>query len=241
LVWLVLTPAFAFLAAYIIYAPVTDIWSRYLDGRMVRSGRPSSHRIALTFDDGPDPEYTPRVLGILAAASVPAAFFLVGEKAERNHDIVRQIDAGNHLIGTHTYRHRHAYLITPGQARREVRQAIAVIADIVSPPFWFRPPWGAFNLSIRLTAAGAGQHIALWSVNGADWKQDRTADDIVAAVTRRLRPGAIVVLHDSGGAAGAPEQTVAALPDIIDWAKENGYIWERLDDLVGGSLSAVNQ
>ncbi len=236
--WLIGTPVILILGAYFIYAPATDLWSRFFDRTVIRHGDPGDSRISLTFDDGPDPAYTPLFLSELASLGVPAAFFLVGAKAERYPDIVRQITAGRHLVGTHTYRHRHAYLLTPWRARREVVEGLTVAADEGARPVWFRPPWGAFNLATRSTARWKGQRLVLWSVTGEDWKKNRTPDDIVSAVTRRLTPGAIVVLHDSGGAAGAAERTLAALPHIIAWARNHEYQWVRLDQLVNNPPAA---
>jgi peptidoglycan-N-acetylglucosamine deacetylase len=233
-IWLVGLPALFFLTAYLAYAPLTDLWSRYADRTVFKYGLTDSPHISLTFDDGPDPAYTPRVLDILAELDVPAAFFLVGAKVERHQDILRQIEAGRHLIGTHTYSHRHAYLLTPWRARREVIDGLAM-ADKNNRPVLFRPPWGACNLAIRLTAGGNSQRIVLWSVNGGDWKKNRSADQIVSAVTGSLKPGSVVVLHDSGGAAGAAERTLAALPHIVKWARDHEYQWVRLDQLIADS------
>lgn len=234
-IWPVVIAAGIVLIAYLIYAPLTDLWCRYLDRTVAKHGATSDLRISLTFDDGPDPAYTPRVLSVLAERNVPAAFFLVGAKAERHPDIVRQIKESHHLIGTHTFNHRHAYLMTPWHARREVVKGLDALTEENVKPVWFRPPWGAFNLASRLTAGSRCQQIALWNVAGGDWKKNSAPDDIAAAVTRGLKPGAIVVLHDSGGAAGAAERTLAALPSIIDWARDNKYRWVRLDELVAGS------
>ncbi len=232
LFWLVVIPAVLLLTAYFIYAPATDVWSRFFDRTVVRQGRPGEARISLTFDDGPDPAYTPRFLAELANRDVQAAFFLVGAKAERYPDIVSQIKDGRHLIGSHTYGHRHAYLLTPGRSRREVAGGLTAVAGKTGRSAWFRPPWGAFNLATRSAVHRTGQRVALWSVTGDDWKKNRTADDIFSTVVRRLKPGAVIVLHDSGGAAGAAERTLAALPRIIDWARDNEYQWVRLDQLV---------
>lgn len=234
-IWLIGAPAAIIFTAYLIYAPLTDLWCRYFDSTIVKHGPDRGRQIALTFDDGPNPEYTPRFLAALADRNVPAAFFLVGERAERYQDIVRQIEAGHHLIGTHTYSHRHAYLMTPWRARQEVVDGLAALADKTGQPAWFRPPWGAFNLATRLTAGSKDQRIAMWSVTGEDWKKNRTAEDIVATVTGQLAPGAVVVLHDSGGATGAAERTLAALPHIIEWAINREYQWVRLDQLAAFS------
>ncbi|WP_052299187.1 polysaccharide deacetylase family protein [Thermaerobacter marianensis] len=234
-------------AAYLVYAPGTDLWSRFGDRRVLRRGLPevggrggtrapagvSGAAVALTFDDGPDPRYTGRVLDILREHGVRAAFFLVGERARRHPGLVRRMMAEGHLVGSHTEHHRHAYLLLPWAAWREVTHgAESVAAAAGVRPRWFRPPWGAFNLATRVAATATGQRPVLWSITGGDWSRKETARRIADRVTRRLHPGAVIVLHDAGGAPGAPENTVAALPTIIETARRRGFRWVRLDELV---------
>src|SRR5262245_26249525 len=96
----------------------------------VRRGRSGDHRVSLTFDDGPDPEATPRLLRLLAARGARATFFLIGERAQRHQDVVREIVAEGHEIGNHTWHHRNAWFLSPAATAAEIVQGARIIADI---------------------------------------------------------------------------------------------------------------
>jgi peptidoglycan/xylan/chitin deacetylase (PgdA/CDA1 family) len=217
---------------YGIYGPLTDAYVRYVDTAVLRRG--DRKAIALTFDDGPDPRYTPRVLDILRDEGIEAAFFVVGHRAAKYPELLGRIEAEGHLVATHTYSHHHAYLTSPWRAWREVTAGVDEVESVTRRrPAWFRPPWGATKLAMRLAVAASQQRLVLWTVTGEDWDQEQTPRSIAAGVNSQLKPGAIVVLHDAGGSPGAPENTIAALPDIIGRAQEEGFRWVRLDQLSG--------
>ncbi|MBE3590589.1 MAG: polysaccharide deacetylase family protein [Firmicutes bacterium] len=245
----------AVVLAWILYGPAADGWFRFVDPRVVRHVRgaaapapaarptpaapaapaPAPRLIALTFDDGPDPRYTPDVLRILREHGVAAAFFLVGERARRHPELVRAMVAAGHLVGNHTRAHRHAYLLTPAAAWREVEEGARLIAAAGGgEPAWFRPPWGSFNAAEWLAVRRLGQRPVMWSVIAGDWRAGTPPEVIVRRVLDRLATGAVIVLHDAGGAPGAPAQTVAALPAVIRGARQRGFEFERLDRLVDG-------
>lgn len=217
--------------AYIVYAPLTDLWCRRLDRKIVRRCESGAKVAALTFDDGPDPVHTPKVLDLLAERNIQAAFFVVGNKAKEYPEIIRRMAAEGHLIGTHTYSHHHAYMMMPVSSVKEVKDAIVAVRDSGQEPRWFRPPWGAFNLATRLAAASEGQRLALWSITGDDWK-GTSAAEITSLVSQRLHSGAVVDLHDASATGGDPGETVKALAGIIEDAQRQGYAWERLDRMV---------
>jgi peptidoglycan-N-acetylglucosamine deacetylase len=222
-------------AAFLLYAPLPDLWGR-VTGNSVRQGDSERREMALTFDDGHDPRYTPRVLEVLQERGVSATFFLVGEQVRRYPELARRIVAESHSAGTHTLSHRHAYLLGPRATSKEVEGGRRVCMETLGEaPRWFRPPWGALNAWTRRAALRSGQRVALWSITGKDWRARETPASIARRVVERFRPGAIVLLHDSGGAQGAPARMLAALPAILDAAAAQGYTWRRLDDLVGAS------
>ena len=202
----------------------------YLWGLSIRSvvkrGNSSSKKVALTFDDGPDPRYTPRCLEILNAHRVQGTFFLIGQKVKMYPDLVRQILAQGHDVGNHTYSHQHHWTIGPIRAMRDVRQGDAEIARAVGKgPQFFRPSYGVMNLFTYWQARRLGQRCVLWSIIANDWEGGaggRSAETIAATVNTSLEGGAIILLHDSGGAERAPETMLEALPGIISEAKRRG-------------------
>ena len=174
--------------------------------------RQFSPGVALTFDDGPDPENTPRLLEILRQRHIPATFFVVAEKAKKYPDLIRQIVADGHQIGLHSLDHRYAWFALPGRTDREWTESLQELEKISGKKItWMRPPWGTFNLMTWLWLKKQGLKAVLWNVEGHDWKADRSPAEIAGAIARKVNEGSIVVMHDSGGESGAPEHTLAAV------------------------------
>jgi peptidoglycan-N-acetylglucosamine deacetylase len=163
--------------------------------------------MALTFDDGPDRAYTPKVLDILAAKKAKATFFLLGTKAAAHPDIVRRIHLEGHEIGNHSWNHPNLTKLSVAQIRDQVLLTQnAIVAAGVPAPQWFRPPYGAMNPQVR---AHVPMAIGLWNVDPEDWdKKDKHA--IKDHINAHAGPGRIVDLHDMHG------PTAEALPIIID-------------------------
>jgi peptidoglycan/xylan/chitin deacetylase (PgdA/CDA1 family) len=182
--------------------------------------------VALTFDDGPDPEVTPAVLDILGAHGARATFFVLGERAARYPDVIRRIHREGHSVGTHTQHHRIGFhFARPAHVRREIDDAIDVVAGILAVrPTLFRPPQGlrtpSFASGWRRTR---GQVCVTWSVRGLDSLRT-TAAAITRRVARGLGPGAIVALHDGTGLGGSHDRapTLAALPEILAACRRRG-------------------
>lgn len=173
--------------------------------------------VALTFDDGPDPENTPAVLELLRRHNVQAVFFLVGEKARKYPEIVREIDAQGHLIGAHSLEHHLSWLETPLRTWRDWNKSVAILETITGKPVhWIRPPWGTFNLALWCWLQYKGKKAVLWNVEGHDWLSKRKPEEIAASILKRTREGAIVLLHDSGGEEGATKNSLQALEIICD-------------------------
>ena len=218
------------MAAYLLGPYLYGLWSRGI----IWGGRAGSSQVALTFDDGPDPRYTPRCLEILKAHQIRATFFLVGRQVRRYPDLARQIRADGHDVGNHTWSHQRHWLIVPRRAMEEVREGSMAISEIIGEtPRYFRPPFGVMTLSSYREAALLGQRCVLWSIAAKDWEGGRSASMIAGTVCPRLKDGAIVLLHDSGAARGAPEAMLTALPDIIREAKRRGFRLVPLSEMIG--------
>ncbi|MBE3575538.1 MAG: polysaccharide deacetylase family protein [Firmicutes bacterium] len=189
---------------------------------------------ALTFDDGPDPRYTPRVLQVLAQAGARATFFLVAGKAQQNPELVKAIAAAGHEVGSHGMDHRHAWLEWPWSVDRRIGRAAAILRRLSGQPVhYLRPPWGMFNAGTYPAGMRHHRGVVLWSCSAGDWNIRRQARDIAATLEAGLKPGAILVLHDSGGDPGAPEHTLAALPAVLEAARRRGLKLVTVSELVG--------
>jgi peptidoglycan/xylan/chitin deacetylase (PgdA/CDA1 family) len=206
----------------------------WLFGRAIGRGPRDSRTVYLTFDDGPNPIATPRVLETLEAEAVPAAFFMVGAHACRHPDIARQVVAAGHEVGNHTQHHVKLHVLGPRRIRQELEQAHRAITDATGrAPRVFRAPHGYRNPFVGAAARRYGYRVFGWTFGV--WDSDLPgADEIRQRVRVKLRPGAIILVHDGDGydPAGDRRQTAAALPGIIRDARDAGYAFRPLSDLL---------
>jgi peptidoglycan/xylan/chitin deacetylase (PgdA/CDA1 family) len=185
----------------------------------------NNRQIALTIDDGPDPEVTPQVLDILDSYGVKATFFCIGETAQRHPALCRQMVARGHAVENHSQRHRHNFsLLGPCALRREIEAAQQTITGITGQtPQFFRAPAGLRNAFLDYVLHKLGLQLASWSVRGFDTRV-ADADRVKRALTSRMQPGAILLMHDGHAARtsqGIPV-IIAVLPSILESAKESG-------------------
>jgi len=186
-----------------------------IDRNTVYRGLSKAGYVFLTFDDGPDPRFTPMILDILAQASVYATFFLVGKDAIRFPSLVRRIAQEGHEVANHTWSHRHPWTISSRVARQEVSSASAALADILGQsPRYFRPPHGRLRRSMMEQARELGQTVIMWSLSGVDWGPWGRA----VRIDRRLRfvqRGDIILLHDGQQRYNRPWETAKALTGFL--------------------------
>ncbi len=191
----------------------------------MRASGPTSagQRIALTFDDGPDPDWTPRVLDALAARDVRATFFLVGDRATRASGTVHEIAARGHEVGSHGWSHRSFWLCGPRRTAAEIDRAQAILGELTgTAPRFFRPPWGMVNAAMFPLLYTRGLRPVFWSIQ-PEGLRPTPAEAQVTYVLEQAHHGAIVDLHDAEGTPGAPSRVLAALPAMIDGLRAAGY------------------
>lgn len=150
---------------------------------------------ALTFDDGPHPVFTPRLLEVLERHGAHATFFMVGEAAERQPTLLRRIAESGHAIGNHSWDHPSFVKISGATRRAQIRNC----AKAISPygQRLFRPPWGEQSLRSRLDAWWLGHDVICWNSDALDWEVDRDSAAMRARLSQGLKPGNIILLHDS--------------------------------------------
>ena len=186
-------------------------------GAAVWRGRADRARVALTFDDGPDPVWTPQVLDLLGRHGIHAAFFLVGRRVASAPALARRIAEEGHDLGNHTWAHRSLWRLGPAATRREIADGHAAVADRCGrAPGFFRPPWGMTNLAMFSALSALDTPCVFWSVQPEGLRPAPPAEQ-VARTLGRARPGAIVDLHDADGAPGAGARVLAALPAHDCW------------------------
>lgn len=177
---------------------------------------PDDGRIRLTFDDGPDPEWTPRILDVLAHKNMRATFFVIGRAARAHADVVRRIGNAGHEIGNHTWSHRHPWTMRSRAARQEVRDGAAAIADVVGrAPKFFRPPHGRLRQCMIDEAEAGAQRVALWSLSAVDWGPLGHARAIAARL-EKAAAGDIVLMHDGARGINRPDELERVLPAFLE-------------------------
>ena len=181
--------------------------------------------VAVTFDDGPHPEATPAVLSALSEANARGTFFLCGEQVERHPALAREIVAAGHVAAVHGHRHRNMLRLAPRTFVDDLERGIAAIEDALGlRPDLYRPPYGIFSYPGMLEVRVRGLRSLLWSRWGHDWRADRGAELIADEVTRELRGGDVLLLHDADhySQPGCWRGTVAALPAILERIDQAG-------------------
>jgi peptidoglycan/xylan/chitin deacetylase (PgdA/CDA1 family) len=201
--------------------PRTGIWRANTDEKIV----------ALTFDDGPNPlpYRTPALLDALRSVDARATFFVVGRRAEASPDLLHRMHDEGHEIANHSYSHRNLTLLSAVDVEREFCRTSAIVRDTIGVlPRFYRPPGGDVDAEVAETAGALGMAGAYWTVDGFTVEQVPNAipDDLTKFVLDRVRPGAIILLHN------APRVTVAAVPDIVRGLRERGYTLVTMTELI---------
>ena len=232
--------------------------SHYVIRRYAGGDQNKNKQIVLSFDDGPDPIWTPKILDILKQYRVPAVFFVVGQNVQLNQPLLGRIYADGHEIGNHSWSHPDLYKLLPEVQRLQLTSTQRIIQSITGhSTILFRPPYGGdveprySRQVIPMEIAGELGYVTVGEKNDPqDWRDHnfkpgtevvdlntpRTAEDIIREALRDKDEGSIVLLHDSGG---DRSRTVAALPRIIEELQKEGYKFVSVADLWGVSKDKV--
>ena len=203
---------------------------------VIWAGPPTVKQVAITFDDGPSPRYTPKILALLQRYQAHATFFVLGRKVEKYPQLVQaQLRAGNEVCN-HTFDHPRLLKITQPARDEEVERTavdLELLGDKASAR-WIRPPYSAYDDRFKAYLAHTHGRLVLWSLDSGDW-QGLGRDAIVHNVLDRVRPGAIIIFHDSDETDKADRSpTIAALKMILPALKAAGYRLVSVAELVGG-------
>jgi peptidoglycan/xylan/chitin deacetylase (PgdA/CDA1 family) len=191
------------------------------------SGLGDPGHVALTFDDGPDPAWTPAFLEVLAARQVRATFFLLGSMVARAPGLAAEIAGAGHEVGVHGWAHRYAVLRTPRAVRDDLARAKdAVAAASGTGPRFYRPPYGVLSGGALAAARRLALTPVLWTCWGREWDAGATPASVHLLLARGLAGGGTVLLHDSDGTApaGAAAAALGALPLLLDDCAERSLV-----------------
>ncbi len=205
-------------------------------------GNASTKKIALTFDDGPKPEYAVPLLDVLKKLGVHATFFVVGKEAKLNPDIIQRMELEGHEVGSHSYTHPPLDSLNAKDLEFEISETNRVLQSITGKPVkYFRPPGGRYTLNVMQTIENHGLKIVMWTVNAEDYtvfsatlnvhgesRESRSNQKLYEKISSKAKGGSIVLMHNGS------KETIETLPRIISSLRENGYhlvtISEMLED-----------
>lgn len=185
-------------------------------------GSAASKTIYLTFDDGPIPEVTPRILDILRAHGVKATFFVVGDNVRKYPELYAQIVADGHRVGNHTFHHLPGLKTSLSDYLRDVSDCDAILhrdGQNVAPRL-LRPPYGRMKPSQKRELRNAGYQLVLWDILTHDYNPGYSPEKMMAVIRQYTRPGSIVVFHDS---LKSNERMLRTLPLAITYWQQQGY------------------
>ena len=201
--------------------------------KLVR-GNPNLKEVALTFDDGPHPSFTPRLLDLLARLHVRATFFLVGKMVDRYPDLVRQEVAQGHEVANHTYDHLRLASVPPALIEPELKEgSLALVRAVGSPTRFYRPPGGEYNADVIEAGRKLGYIMVLWTNDPGDYRRP-SGQTLEERLLNDISNGAIILLHD-----GIP-QTLTILPKLVTALRKQGYRFVTISEMAssGGVITA---
>ena len=223
--WVIIILAIA-LTLFLVWASA-DVGSNvYL--KSVCKGAVKDKVVTLTFDDGPDELMTPKVLDVLKRYDIKAVFFLIGEKVDKNPDIVRRIVEEGHIVANHTYSHSGLFPLSgKGKVMHELQKCGESIKNAIGRyPLLFRPPFGVTNPIIGRAVNAQGLKTIGWSIRSLDTVDGKTRAEILRKVEAKLHPGAIILLHDRCA------KSDELLESIIESALNRNYSFIPLDKML---------
>jgi peptidoglycan/xylan/chitin deacetylase (PgdA/CDA1 family) len=229
------------LVAYAAYCTLGVLWPQLeMYGDVESRGDPGRNLVALTFDDGPNPKSTRKVLQILARRGHRATFFVVGRKALAHADVIREIHEAGHELGLHGYRHDRAFSLKPPRYVAEdiARTQAAVEQAVGVRPTLFRPPVGYLSSRTAAGAKRAGVRTIAWSARGLDGIGPADAERVYERLEPKLTDGAIVLLHDAAERDDFEPASVELLPRLLDELDARGLRTASVSELLDGPADA---
>jgi peptidoglycan-N-acetylglucosamine deacetylase len=223
-------------AGYQSMAPSSQWYGRTFTG-LSRSSR----QLALTYDDGPNDAHTPQLLEVLARHNVHATFFLIGRFVQQQPAIARAVAQAGHVIGNHTFTHPSLIFKSAKEIRRELTDCRAAITDAIGQHSnLFRPPFGARRPAVLRIARELALDPIMWNITGYDWDAPPAAV-IERKVSRRIRGGNVILLHDGGHRQMGSDrsQTVLATDHLITRYKSEGYEFVTIPQMLAAKVSSA--
>lgn len=225
-----LLAALAVWAGYLLLGIVTTCLLRLTNPlhKKCRDGK----TICLTFDDGMDPRYTPKLLDLLAEHHIHASFFILASTARKYPEILQRMKQEGHTVGLHSLSHHNQVIELPHRLWLDFRKSMDILSDLDAKPSYYRPPWGHVTpLGIWLCRK---HHLkmVLWTVIIGDWSKNASVDSLCQKLRNQVHGSAVICLHDGRGKNDAPLRTIATLKKMIPHWKKEGYAFETISEFL---------
>ena len=192
--------------------------------------------VALTFDDGPHPEFTKKLLDLFKERGIKATFFVTGEKIEKYRDIVKRMIAEGHELGNHSYSHKNLIFKKKNMIIEEIERTDKLLRELgVRSDIHFRPPFGRLSFTAFTVLTSLNKKVIMWNVPTKDYKES-DPKVILKKIYKRIKPGSIIVLHDSGvertGKKIDRQATIIAVKQLIEELPKKGYEFRTVSELI---------
>lgn len=208
------------------YLIKTPRFLKWIFSQKIWEVKTKSKEVFLTFDDGPTPEVTDFVLNLLEKHQAKASFFCIGKNADQYPKIINRIDSNGHTIGNHTYNHYHCYKHSAKEYLGNIKLTTELLSSLSSNyKKLFRPPYGRLSPKVTKILKQQAYKIIMWDVLSADFDLNQSADQLVKNVINNVKPGSIVVFHDS---VKSYPKLKKALPGILIHLENKGYSFSAL-------------
>lgn len=223
---LILKVIIVLLILFVIHSIIPTYYNKIINKNVIKKTK-NKNEIMLTFDDGPDERYIYKLSDVLDENEVKATFFMVAQNAEKHPEIVKFLMDKGHKVGIHSWQHKNAMLYSYFYTKKDFENSTRIMKSLGVDDLFYRPPWGHTNLFSMHFAKKYNMKIVYWDVMAEDWSAKSTPQTIYEKLLKRTTPNSIICLHDagenSGGAKGAPLNTIAGLKKALPKLKEKGY------------------
>lgn len=184
--------------------------------------------LCLTFDDGMDPRYTPKLLNLLAQHHIHASFFILASTAKKYPDILRRIQKEGHTVALHSLNHHNQIIELPHRLWLDFRKSIQIFSALDTKPTYYRPPWGHVTPLGLWLCRHYHLQMVLWTVIIGDWSKNASVESLCQKLYAQVHGSAVICLHDGRGKNDAPLKTIGTLKEMIPYWKKEGYTFETI-------------
>ena len=221
------------LLVYLIYVLIGIICTLYMrySNALIKLHK-KEKRICLTFDDGIDLNYTPRLLDLLKSYDIKATFFILSSTAIKYPEILMRIKNEGHIVGLHSLKHQNALIQLPHQLCLDFKRSLAIMNDLKVSVKYYRPPWGHINPLGVYLCKRYNLKIILWTVIIGDWSKKANKEILCNKLYQKVNSSAVICLHDGRGKNEAPLRTIATLEEMIPYWIKEGYTFETITEFI---------